>query len=236
MAIDTIVMSMNVIDTAKIMAASTSFEPLPLTFSAASAWFPLVVVIPSSSRSDLRERIGTADAEREPFFAVDLKRLVWNGSRLGMVDHGVNEWHETEHDIRATGLRCTTQRVAVLDVLRRSGGHQPVATIVEGARRRLGRISSQSVYDALDALASHGLVQRIEPAGSPALFEAADEPHRHAVCRRCGTVGDVELRHEPPGGLALRSAHGWALDEVEITFWGLCPTCAAAARDRPDPT
>jgi Fe2+ or Zn2+ uptake regulation protein len=169
-----------------------------------------------------------------PSSPADRRDLVWNGSRLGVVDQGVSEWHETEDDIRATGLRCTTQRVAVLDVLRGTGGHQPVATIVDGVRHRLGRVSSQSVYDALEVLSSHGLVQRIEPAGSPALFEAADEPHRHAVCRRCGAVGDVELRHEPPGDLALRSAHGWDLDEVEITFWGLCPTCAASRR--PDPT
>ena len=56
-------------------------------------------------------------------------------------------------------------------------------------RDRVGTISTQAVYDVLGALTRADLARRIEPAGSPARYEArVGDNHHHAVCRACGAI------------------------------------------------
>jgi Fur family ferric uptake transcriptional regulator len=133
---------------------------------------------------------------------------------------------DIEVDIRGRGLRCTAQRVAVLSLLRAEPAHLRVEEVAEQARSRLGTVSTQAVYDVLAALTDAGLVRRIEPAGSPARFEARTESdHHHLVCRSCAAVADVELGAGDASRLEPASTRGYLVDETEIIFWGLCPAC-----------
>ena len=132
-----------------------------------------------------------------------------------------------EEQLRARGLRVTRPRLAVLEVLG-GGGHLEVDEIVNQVRGRLDSVSVQAVYDVLGALARAGLARRIEPAGSPARYEArTGDNHHHVVCRGCGTVEDVDCAVGAAPCLDPSDAHGFELDEAEVTFWGLCPACQA---------
>lgn len=147
----------------------------------------------------------------------------------------------TVERLRSVGLRVTSPRVAVLDVLDEARAeadhHLAAGTVAERARARLGSLSIQTVYDCLDALVRSGLARRIEPAGMAALYEArADENHHHAVCRGCGATVDVEcvegaapclVPHLPAPGAAASTGSGFVVDEAEVTFWGWCAQCAA---------
>jgi Fur family ferric uptake transcriptional regulator len=127
--------------------------------------------------------------------------------------------------LRAAGMRVTSTRVAVLDVL---GGH-PHATADTVARlvaEHLGSVSKQAVYDVLAACTQAGLVRRIEPAGSPALFETrTGDNHHHVVCRVCGRTEDVDCAVGERPCLSPGDNAGFAVDEAEVVFWGLCPNC-----------
>ena len=135
-----------------------------------------------------------------------------------------------EQRLRAAGLRVTRPRLAVLDVLDEAGRrreHLPVSDIAEGARERLGVVSTQAVYDCLEVLGSAGLVRRVETAGSPARYESrADDNHHHLVCRGCGYTADVDCVVGSAPCLTPSDSHGFVLDEAEVVFWGLCPSCA----------
>lgn len=132
-----------------------------------------------------------------------------------------------EEQLRARGLRVTRPRLAVLEVLG-GGGHLEVDEIVNQVRDRLDSVSVQAVYDVLGALARAGLARRIEPAGSPASYEArTGDNHHHVVCRGCGTVADVDCAVGEAPCLDPSDTHGFELDEAEVTFWGLCPACQA---------
>jgi Fur family transcriptional regulator, stress-responsive regulator len=127
--------------------------------------------------------------------------------------------------LRAAGLRATGPRVAVLAEVA-DGPHLTVDQIATGARRRLGAISTQAVYDALGALTGVGLVRRIEPAGSPTRYETrVGDNHHHVVCRSCGAIADVDCAVGDPPCLAPSDAGGFVIDEADATFWGLCPNC-----------
>jgi Fe2+ or Zn2+ uptake regulation protein len=136
----------------------------------------------------------------------------------------VREAEATER-LRDVGLRVTAPRLAVLGVLG-TGGHLGVDEITDQVRDRLGSVSTQAVYDVLSALTLSGLARRIEPAGSPALFEArVGDNHHHVVCRGCGITADVDCAVGERPCLDPSQTHGFVLDEAEVTYWGLCPTC-----------
>ncbi len=130
--------------------------------------------------------------------------------------------------LREARLRVTAPRLAVLAAVHASP-HADVETIAAAARLRLGRVSTQAVYDALRVLTERGLVRRIEPAGSPSRFEArVGDNHHHVVCRSCGTVADVDCATGETPCLTASDDHGFTIDEAEVVYWGTCAACAAA--------
>lgn len=134
-------------------------------------------------------------------------------------------------DLRAAGLRITATRLAVLAAVR-EGDHPAVEEIAFVARGRLGAVSTQAVYDVLHALNGAGLVRRIEPPGSPARFESrVGDNHHHLICRGCGSVVDVDCSVGSAPCLEPSSAPGYAIDEAEVIYWGLCPACRANPRE-----
>ena len=128
--------------------------------------------------------------------------------------------------LRSRGLRVTATRLAVLDALTELPPHVTVEQVQEGARRRIGALSTQAVYDIMRALHGAGLVRRIEPAGSPALFETrVGDNHHHLRCRECGRTVDVECAVGASPCLTPGAAAGFEIDEAEVIFWGRCPEC-----------
>jgi Fur family ferric uptake transcriptional regulator len=120
----------------------------------------------------------------------------------------------------------------VIEVLEARRGHLDVEEITAEVRARLDSVSVQAVYDVLSALSRAGLVRRIEPAGSPARFERRiGDNHHHVVCRGCGEIADVDCAVGMAPCLDPSDAHGYELDEAEVTFWGLCPACQARRTD-----
>lgn len=127
--------------------------------------------------------------------------------------------------LKHAGLRVTSPRLAVLSALE-GLPHQTVEAIAAVARERLGSLSTQAVYDNLHLLVDAGLVRRIEPAGSAALYEMqTGDNHHHLVCRACGTTHDVDCVVGAAPCMHPSESHGFALDEAEVVFWGLCPAC-----------
>ncbi|MFL5863829.1 MAG: Fur family transcriptional regulator [Solirubrobacteraceae bacterium] len=127
-------------------------------------------------------------------------------------------------------MRVTAPRVAVLSEIQ-AGQHLTADQVAVGVRARLGTISTQAVYDVLGALTTAGLLRRIEPAGSPTRYETrVGDTHHHVVCRRCGSIVDVDCVVGAPPCLSPSEAGGFIVDEAEVTFWGLCPTCQQVAQ------
>ncbi|HET8600697.1 MAG TPA: Fur family transcriptional regulator [Segeticoccus sp.] len=130
-----------------------------------------------------------------------------------------------EEQLRSASLRVTAPRVAVLAVVD-AHPHADVDTIATAVRSELGSVSTQAVYDVLGALTRAGLVRRIEPAGSPARFEArVGDNHHHVVCRVCGSMRDVDCATGAAPCLEASDDSGFVIDEAEVTYWGVCPDC-----------
>jgi Fur family ferric uptake transcriptional regulator len=129
--------------------------------------------------------------------------------------------------LRQRGIQVTAQRLAVLRAVS-SQPHITADAVAEAVRAEIGAISLQSVYDALNVLASEGLIRRIQPAGSPARFEdrVADN-HHHLICRTCGRTVDVDCAVGAVPCLTASDDNGFEIDEAEVIYWGRCPDCVA---------
>jgi Fur family transcriptional regulator, stress-responsive regulator len=132
---------------------------------------------------------------------------------------------QLQQHLREAELRVTRPRMAVLDAVH-TNPHADTDALIRAARRALPDVSHQAVYDVLRALTDAGLVRRIQPAGSVARYEArVGDNHHHLVCRSCGTIVDVDCAVGEAPCVTAAEDHGFVLDEAEVIYWGLCPTC-----------
>jgi Fe2+ or Zn2+ uptake regulation protein len=148
-----------------------------------------------------------------------------------MHTHGTAD-HPAE--IRGAGLKVTAPRLAVLQGLAASP-HATADQLYDSIRATLPGTSLQAVYGVLAAFTTAGLVRRIEPAGSAALFERrVGDNHHHIVCTRCSSVSDVECVTGEAPCLTPGDTAGFTVQTAEITFWGLCPACQAETAEAAD--
>ncbi len=135
---------------------------------------------------------------------------------------------DAERLLRGAALRVTRPRVAVLTAVY-DHPHADTDSIIGIVRAELSEVSKQAVYDVLRALTTAGLVRRIEPPGSVARYESrVGDNHHHLVCRSCGAIADVDCAVGDTPCLTAAQDHGYSIDEAEVVYWGLCPTCSTA--------
>ena len=132
--------------------------------------------------------------------------------------------------LRERGYRVTVQRLAVLRAVS-AESHVTADAVAESVRTEIGSISIQAVYDVLDVLVGVGLIRRIQPAGSPARFEArVSDNHHHVICRVCGRTDDVDCAAGSAPCLTAVDDMGYEIDEAEVIYWGRCPECRPQTR------
>jgi len=137
--------------------------------------------------------------------------------------------NEIAEALREKGLQITAQRLAVM----RAVSARPHATadqVADLVRADIGAISRQAVYDALAVLTENGLIRRIQPARSVALYEdRVGDNHHHMICRRCGAAFDVDCAVGEAPCLKARQSSGFQIDEAEVIYWGTCSDCLEQA-------
>jgi len=126
--------------------------------------------------------------------------------------------------LRSAGLQVTAQRLAVYQAVQNTP-HAMADDILRVVKNELGVISKQAVYDALNMMAEHGIIRRIQPAGSPARYEHRVDNHHHLACRQCELLIDIDCAIGEAPCLTADCDHGYIIDEAEVTYWGICPAC-----------
>ncbi|HEY3868093.1 MAG TPA: Fur family transcriptional regulator [Actinocrinis sp.] len=135
--------------------------------------------------------------------------------------------------LRGAALRVTRPRVAVLAAVY-ANPHADTDSIIGVVREDLSEVSHQGVYDVLRALTAAGLIRRIQPAGLVARYESrVGDNHHHVVCRSCGVIADADCAVGSAPCLTASDDHGFAIDEAEVIYWGLCSDCSTATAPSP---
>ena len=128
---------------------------------------------------------------------------------------------------REEGVRCTSQRYAILEHLMTNTAHPTAEEIHRAINRRDPRASLATVYKALHAMAKAGLIRELNLGGGSVRFESARARHHHFVCESCGRAEDVgwfEVPHD-----AVSNALGRrTLRYCEVLIRGRCEQCQAS--------
>jgi len=139
-------------------------------------------------------------------------------------------WAAVPDRLRARGLRWTSQRRILVDVLARVDGHVTGADLVDGCRAIDPATTPSTVYRTLDVLEELGVVSHSHGPGGRQEFHvnrAAD--HGHLLCSGCGRtweLGSGEVRSLVDD---MRRSRGFAVEVDHLTVEGLCASCGRSS-------
>ncbi|WP_327260616.1 transcriptional repressor [Streptomyces sp. NBC_01232] len=133
--------------------------------------------------------------------------------------------------LRGRGWRMTSQRRVVVEVLAGDHVHLTADEVHARAAERLPEIARATVYNTLAELVSIGEVAEVCVQGRAKRFDPnTRHPHQHLVCSGCGIIRDVRTT-AAPADLPMEERFGYTVSEVEVTYRGLCPSCAPSLRE-----
>ena len=138
-------------------------------------------------------------------------------------EKGVSHLNER---LATSGLRPTTQRQHVYDVLLQKPDHPTAEEIFIRAKQTIPDISIATVYNCLDALVKCELVRPVNLERGAKRFCPNMKEHFHFLCESCSRIFDIDAvsAHDR---FAHVIPHGFELKHFELSLRGTCGECAA---------
>ena len=131
------------------------------------------------------------------------------------------EWNVEGQDLRKLGLKVTSPRLKVLEILEKSSQRHMSAEAIYRALLDSGEeLGLATVYRVLTQFERAGLVSRNNFEGGTAVFELADRTHHdHMVCLDTGRV--IEFYDERIEQLQREIAekHGYQIQEHSLVLY-----------------
>jgi Fur family ferric uptake transcriptional regulator len=128
--------------------------------------------------------------------------------------------------LKGVGFKATPGRLLLLEALQKELEPLPVLEIQKKLKNKLNEVT---LYRALEAFATAGLVRRVDLNHDHAHYELAvgREHHDHVVCTDCGIIEDIEgCALVPLEKRALTQSKFKSIYSHNLEFFGLCRSCA----------
>ena len=124
------------------------------------------------------------------------------------------------------GLRVTSQRALLLQIIRQGGGHLDADEIYRRAREKQPRLSLSTVYRTLQALKNLDLIEELHFDDSHHHYEVKpSSEHYHLVCLGCGKVVEFHYPLDIDIKRKVTEAKDFEIVSAEIRVTGYCPKC-----------
>ena len=124
--------------------------------------------------------------------------------------------------LKENNLKVTPQRLIILKYLEESCTHPTTEEIYSNLKANNPSLSKTTVYNSLEALEEHGIIQSITISGSELRYDLKGKMHHHFLCKKCRTITDIDVEC-PNLGKMLECGHD--VDEVHGYFKGICKKC-----------
>jgi Fur family ferric uptake transcriptional regulator len=128
--------------------------------------------------------------------------------------------------LKSAGLRMTSQRTLILDIISQGKEHLDADEVYRLARERQSNLSLSTVYRNLQLLKRLGLIEELHFDQSHHHYEAKPSvEHHHLVCLGCGKVVEFgcELSRRMRQKIARKK--GFEVTGVEVHMTGYCASC-----------
>jgi Fe2+ or Zn2+ uptake regulation protein len=142
--------------------------------------------------------------------------------------------------LRARGIRLTSQRIALMNILDAADGFMDVAALCSLARRKGARVDRATVYRTLALLRTNNLLaangDSADAAARPSSPSGAGRTTAPAqdelglLCEQCGTRQPVAADAPDSIKRELQRCTGFDARAVRLEASGACRLCAAKTR------
>lgn len=124
--------------------------------------------------------------------------------------------------LKENNLKVTPQRLIVLKYLGEHCTHPTTEDIYSNLKTNNPSLSKTTVYNSLEALKRHGIIQSITISGFELRYDFKEKMHHHFLCKKCGRITDIDVEC-PNLGKMLECGHD--IEEVHGYFKGICKNC-----------
>lgn len=122
-----------------------------------------------------------------------------------------------------SGLRMTRQRREVYCVLLVDRDHPTANDVFRRVQDRMPSISLATVYNCLDALVAHGLVNQVNFDREPSRYCSNLVEHGHFHDEETGVIHDIAFKNGASLADLLDLPMGTKVSELELTVRGTLP-------------
>ena len=119
-------------------------------------------------------------------------------------------------------IKITPQRLIVLKYLDEHCIHPTADKIYSDLKKNNPSLSKTTVYNALETLSKHGIIQSLTISGSELRYDIDHGMHHHFYCKRCGKIVDIELKCP---NIEKMKQFGHEVEEVHGYIKGVCKDC-----------
>lgn len=133
--------------------------------------------------------------------------------------------------LKKAGLRVTTQRLAVIDLLLRSKDHPTAQMVYDTLRGQFTTLSLMTVYNTLNCLVEAGIVSDLGNIGDGFThFDGDTSPHINLACNQCYKIVDLHTPQAADLITNIAADSGFKLLSSRLMYFGTCPDCQAEAK------
>lgn len=127
----------------------------------------------------------------------------------------------------ARAVRYSRKRAAILAAIRSTGCHPSAEWVYRELKPDHPDLSLGTVYRNLAFFLETGQIKSVGVIQGQERFDAVTAPHSHFVCNCCGSVLDLpDIRPDPEIDGTVSRQYGLTVERLELTFYGLCPSCS----------
>jgi Fur family ferric uptake transcriptional regulator len=150
------------------------------------------------------------------------EKLVRGSSRAEKVPH--------KKIIRDMGLKVTSQRELILEVVRKGPSHFTAQEVFENVITLNPAIGFATVYRFLRTLTENNFVTEVRMGGMPARYEwGAKRHHDHLTCVNCNEIVEFENPDIERLQEKVAKEFGFTLTHHLLELYGVCPECRLRA-------
>ena len=126
---------------------------------------------------------------------------------------------------REKGLKLTSQRLAIIEVLVDKPPVHPGANLIyREAKKKVKSLSLSTVYSTLNELSKHGIIKMLEFDRMENRYEANTTEHINLICKGCKKIMD----YKPPfiidtDEIAKRCR--FRVTDSRLEYYGYCQEC-----------
>ena len=124
--------------------------------------------------------------------------------------------------LKDKNIKVTPQRLIVLKYLGEHYTHPTTEKIYSDLKTNNPSLSKTTVYNSLETLEKHGIIQSITISGSELRYDFKHEMHHHFLCKKCGKIVDIDI--ECPN-VERMSSYGYKVEEIHGYIKGICRDC-----------